>query len=126
MEIYGICSRKEMEEEIVKYIEYNVEYCSPIGEEFKKILSVDPLGTFITTYAEVLDWLQLYYNIIISFEPAFTFATNDHVAYFYKVYKVNNKEAKLDLLFEEKEWMSSFKLAIKDIVKKLIEEKYIK
>ena len=76
------------------------------------------------TYADVIDWLFCK-NIVIEFIPAFTFSLSNHIAYYYKVYKINNEEAKLDLLFEDTAYMSSFELSIKNIVKKLVEEKHI-
>ena len=125
MEIYSDVSKKELKKELIDYIESNLDYNSKISEELKEVLHKDVLGSFCSSYSEVLDWLHLFHNIIISFEPAFTFSTKDHVAYFYKVYKINDNEGKLDLLFEDTSWMSSFKFAIDNIVKKIIEEKYI-
>lgn len=80
---------------------------------------------FAPTYAELIRFLDEYYGIVIDFQPAFTFSTNDHIAYFYKVYRKNDKEGRLDLLLEEKEWMSSFKLAMKAIVSELLKRKFI-
>ena len=79
---------------------------------------------FAPTYAEVIDWL-FNRGITIEFIPGFTFALNEHVAYYYKVYKIKDELGKLDCLFEENMMMSSFELAMRDIVKKLINEKYI-
>lgn len=80
---------------------------------------------FAPTYAELIRFLDEYYGIVIDFQPVFTFSTNDHIAYFYKVYRKNDKEGRLDLLLEEKEWMSSFKLAMKTIISELLERKFI-
>lgn len=74
------------------------------------------------TYAEVLDWLYDK-GIIIEFEPCFVFALREHIAYYFNVYMKD--ENGLTLLFSQKNEMSSFELSIKDIIKKLIEEKYI-
>ena len=81
---------------------------------------------FAPTYAQVISYLDEYYGIVIDFQPVFTFSTYDHIAYFYKVYRKNDNEGRLDLLIEEKEWMSSFKLAVKTIVNELIERRFIK
>ena len=75
-------------------------------------------------YADVIDWL-FNQHIVVEFIPAFTYALASRVAYYYKVYRINDETAKLDLLFEEDMEMSSLKLAVKDIVKKLLEENYI-
>ncbi len=79
---------------------------------------------YAPTYAEVID--QLFNRgIVIEFMPAYTFALNEHIAYYYKVYKIRDDQGKLDCLFEENLMMSSFELAMRDIVKKLINEKHI-
>ena len=44
---------------------------------------------------------------------------------FYKVYRKNDKERRLDLLFEEKEWMSSLEFAMEAIVSELLKRKFI-
>lgn len=77
---------------------------------------------YAPTYAEVIDWL---YNkgIIIEFEPCFVFALREHIAYYFHVYIKDDNG--LTLIFSQKNEMSSFELAMKDIVKKLIDEKYI-
>ena len=41
-------------------------------------------------YADVIDWL-LSKHIVIEFIPAFTYALADRVAYYYKVYKINDE-----------------------------------
>lgn len=74
------------------------------------------------TYAEVLDWLYDK-GIIIEFEPCFVFALKEHIAYYFNVYMKDDNG--LTLIFSQKNEMSSFELAMKDIVKKLIDEKYI-
>lgn len=76
-------------------------------------------------YAEVFATLARDFGIYIELQPVFTFATNDHVAYYYKVYRKNDNEGRLDLLIEEKEWMSSFKLAMKTIISELLKRKFI-
>ena len=80
---------------------------------------------YTLTYAELIKFLDKCYGIVIDFQPAFTFSTKDHIAYFYKVYRKNDKEGRLDLLFEEKEWMSSFKFAMEAIVSELLKRKFI-
>ena len=77
---------------------------------------------YAPTYGEVIDWL-FDKGIIIDFDPCFTYSIIDRIAYYYKVYKI--KEDKLIEIFNDVSWISSFKLAMYDIVKKLIEEKYI-
>lgn len=77
---------------------------------------------YAPTYAEVIDWL-FDKGIVIEFNPAFTFALNEHIAYYYSVYL--KKEDGLFILFTTKLEMSSFKLAMKDIIEKLINDKYI-
>ena len=77
------------------------------------------------TYAEVLDWLYDK-GIIVEFIPGYTFALTDRIAYCYKVYrKLPEEGGRLPIIFEQLGEMSSFELAMKDIVKKLINEKYI-
>ena len=80
---------------------------------------------YALTYAELIKLLDKCYGIVIDFQPAFTFSTKDHIAYFYKVYRKNDKEGRLDLLFEEKEWMSSFDFAMEAIVSELLKRKFI-
>ena len=77
---------------------------------------------YAPTYAEVIDWL-FNKGIVIEFNPAFTFALNEHIAYYYSVYL--KKEDGLFMLFTTKLEMSSFKLAMKDIIEKLEEKKII-
>lgn len=77
---------------------------------------------YAPTYAEVIDWL-FDKGIVIEFNPAFTFALNEHIAYYYSVYL--KKEDGLFILFTTKLEMSSFKLAMKDIIEKLEEKKLI-
>lgn len=76
-------------------------------------------------YCDVIDWLRDNFKIVIELIPAFTFALNSNVAYYYKVYRIDKDNAKLSLLFEENMEMSSFKLAIDDIIEKLISENFI-
>ena len=80
---------------------------------------------YALTYAELIKLLDKCYGIVIDFQPAFTFSTKDHIAYFYKVYRKNDKERRLDLLFEEKEWMSSFEFAMEAIVSELLKRNFI-
>lgn len=75
-------------------------------------------------YADVIDYL-FSKHIVVEFIPAFTYALYDHVAYYYKVYKINDENARLVTIFEENQEMASLKLAIKIIVKRLIDENYI-
>lgn len=77
---------------------------------------------FAPTYAEVLDWL-FDKGIVIHFDPGYTFALNERVAYYYKVWNI--QEGYMNLLFEETMEMSSFGLAMKEIIAKLIEMKLI-
>lgn len=80
---------------------------------------------YAPTYGEVIDWLFDSRGIIIKFDPAFTMATKEKIAFYYTVYKLDKHECKLKELFGDKLYMSSFGLAMKDIVEKLIKEKYI-
>ena len=80
---------------------------------------------YALTYAELIKFLDEYYGIVIYFQPAFAFSIKSHIAYFYEVYRKNEKERRLDLLFEEKEWKSSFKFAMKAIVSELLKRKFI-
>lgn len=80
---------------------------------------------YALTYAEIIKFLDKCYGIVIDFQPAFTFSTKDHIAYFYKVYRKNDKERRLDLLFEEKEWMSSFEFSMEAIVSELLKRNFI-
>mgnify|MGYP007101857440 CR=1 FL=1 len=79
---------------------------------------------YAPTYAEVIDWL-VNNEIYIEFMPAFTYSLNEHIAYYFFVYKKNEDEGKLNVIFEQLKEMSSFGLAMKDIVEKLINDKYI-
>ena len=80
---------------------------------------------YALTYAELIKLLDKCYGIVIDFQPSFTFSTKDHIAYFYKVYRKNDKERRLDLLFEEKEWMSSFEFSMEAIVSELLKRNFI-
>ena len=80
---------------------------------------------YTLTYAELIKFLDKCYGIVIDFQPAFTFSTKGHIAYFYKVYRKNDKERRLDLLFEEKEWLSSFEFAMEAIVSELLKRNFI-
>lgn len=77
---------------------------------------------FAPTYAEVLDWL-FDKGIVIHFYPGYTFALNERIAYYYKVFDI--QKGYMVLLFEELFEMSSFRLAMKEIITKLIEMKLI-
>lgn len=77
-------------------------------------------------YAEVIATLEINQGIYIDFIPCFTFSTNDHIAYYYKVYRKNDDEGRLDLLIDEHEWMASFGLAVKTIVSELLNRNFIK
>ena len=79
---------------------------------------------YAPTYAEVIDWLYSK-GIVIEFIPAYTFSLLDRIAYFYIVYKKDDENSKMSIIFQDLEWMSSFELAMKNIVEKLINEKYI-
>lgn len=79
---------------------------------------------FAPSYAEVIDWL-FEKGIVILFDPAFTVATNSKIAFYYTVYKLDKENCRLTKLFEDNLYMSSFPLAMKDIVSKLIKEKHI-
>ena len=80
---------------------------------------------YALTYAELIKFLDKCYSIVIDFQPTFTFSTKDHIAYFYKVYRKNDKERRLDLLFEEKEWLSSFEFAMEAIVSELLKRNFV-
>ena len=80
---------------------------------------------YALTYAELIKFLDKCYGIVIDFQPAFTLSTKDHIAYFYKVYRKNDKERRLDLLFEEKEWLSSFEFAMEAIVSELLKRNFV-
>ena len=80
---------------------------------------------YALTYAELIKFLDKCYGIVIDFQPAFTFSTKDHIAYFYEVYRKNDKERRLDLLFEEKRWMSSLEFAMEAIVSELLKRNFI-
>ena len=80
---------------------------------------------YALTYAELIKFLDEYYGIVIYFQPAFAFSIKGHIAYFYEVYRKNDKERRLDLLFEEKEWMSSLEFAMEAIVSELLKRKFI-
>lgn len=79
---------------------------------------------YAPTYAEVIDWL-FNRKIVIEFKPCFTFALKDNIAYYYDVFRVSKENGGMELLFKSDYEMSSFELAMKDIVEKLINEKYI-
>lgn len=79
---------------------------------------------YAPTYAEVIDWL-FNRGIIIEFMPAYTFALKDRIGYAFKVYKIGVDDKLLSVIFEQIDIMSSFQLAMKDIVKKLIDEKWV-
>lgn len=80
---------------------------------------------YALTYAELIKLLDKCYGIVIDFQPAFTFSTKGHIAYFYKVYRKNDKERRLDLLFEEKEWLPSFEFAMEAIISELLKRNFI-
>ena len=71
-------------------------------------------------YADVIDWLFDEKNVVIKFDPVFTFSTKNHMAYYVEAYKKNEDESKLDLIFEDKLMMYSFELAIETILKKVL------
>ena len=71
-------------------------------------------------YADVIDWLFNEKNVVIKFDPVFTFSTKNHMAYYIEAYKKNEDESKLDLIFEDKLMMYSFELAIETILKKVL------
>ena len=79
---------------------------------------------YAPTYAEVIDWL-FNRKIVIEFNPCFTFALKDNIAYYYSVFRVSKENGGMELLFKSDYDMSSFELAMHDIVEKLINEKYI-
>lgn len=79
---------------------------------------------YAPTYAEVIDWLHDN-GFIIELNPAFTFSTIDHIAYYFNLYEINNDKVRLDLIYNDPNWMGSFEDCIKDIVKWLIQNKLI-
>ena len=76
-------------------------------------------------YSELIDYLHDKYDIIIELIPVFTYALQENVSYYYKVHKVDRREAKLTLLFSDEWFHSSFKLAMSLIIKNLIEQNLI-
>lgn len=76
-------------------------------------------------YSELIDYLRDKCDIVIELIPVFTYALITNVGYYYKVFKIDKDEGKLTLLFEDNEWFSSFGLAMKTIIKDLIENKII-
>lgn len=79
---------------------------------------------YAPTYAEVIDWL-CDNAFIVELNPVFTFSTKDHLAYYFNLYEINNDEARLDLIYNDPNWMGSFENCIKDIVKWLIQNELI-
>ena len=79
---------------------------------------------YAPTYAEIIDWL-FNKGIVIEFIPCYTFALSDRIGYCFKVYKIGVDDKLLGVIFEQLNEFSSFQLAMKDIVTKLINEKYI-
>lgn len=73
----------------------------------------------IPSHGDVIDWLFTKHNIVINFEPVFTFALKDHVAYYVTAYKVDNDNAIFIPVFENEMEMYSFGLAMKEIIEKL-------
>ena len=76
-------------------------------------------------YSEVIDYLRDKYDIVVELIPVFTYALQGNISYYYKVYKINRQEAKLTLLFSDELFHSSFNLAMKLIIKNLIEQNLI-
>ena len=72
------------------------------------------------TYGEVLDYLTTRFKVHVEFTPWFTFALIGHTAYTYRVFKVNDETATMDLLFESVDELASFGLCVKEIVDKFI------
>lgn len=95
-------------------------YTDTISDEMAKAVGLE----YDATYGELIDSLFVRYNIVIMFDPAFTYALQEHVAYYYTVYQKTD-EGKLKILIESRNELSSFNLAIKDIVTELKEKKYI-
>lgn len=81
---------------------------------------------FAPTYAEVIDWL-FDKGIIIEFTPCVSHALKSNIAYYYKVWKMTDDKgaAKVILRTEDITLIKSFKLAMKEIVTKLIEMELI-
>ena len=75
------------------------------------------------TYAEVLDYLIIKYGVHVQFTPWFTYALIGHTAYTYRVYRVNEETAKMELLFERDDELASFGLCMEEIVDELISKK---
>lgn len=76
---------------------------------------------YAPTYAEVLDWIRYKKGYVIEWSPAFTYALRNHIAYHYRLWKVNDVEGRLILVTESKFELSSFELAVRDIVTKIYE-----
>lgn len=111
------------EDVVCTYDNYLGETHYKVGELIEDGDNIHGKFYYAPTYAEVIDWL-IDKDIIIKFEPAFTYALKDRVAYYYTVYKLY-KDGSLTKIFGDDEYMSSFPLAIKTIVEKLLAEKYI-
>ena len=73
------------------------------------------------TYGELYDYLHKEYGIIISFTPAFTYATNNNLAFYFTAYKTNKESHSFDIFFEDKSYMYSFHLMFETILKKILE-----
>ena len=80
---------------------------------------------YALTYAELIKFLDKCYGIVIDFQPAFTFSTKDHIAYFYKVYRKNDKERRLDLLFFFFFRLYSFEFVLEAIVSELLKRNFV-
>ena len=72
-------------------------------------------------YGEVIQWFFEKNDAIIELRPAFTMALEDRTAFYPRVWKINHDECKLNLLWEDNDYMYSFKLAIKTILEKILE-----
>lgn len=80
---------------------------------------------YAPTYAEVIDWLHDK-GFVVELDPVFIFSTKDHLAYFFNLYEIDNDvEGRLDLIYNDPNWMGSLEHCIKDIVKWLIQNELI-
>lgn len=76
------------------------------------------------TYAELIDDLFVRFGIVIMFNPVYTFALKDRVAFYYTVYQ-KTEDCKLKIIHDSKLVMASFGLAMEDIVETLRKNRYI-
>jgi hypothetical protein len=74
------------------------------------------------TIADVIDWLFEECKIVFRFEPVYTFSTNEHIAYYFKAYKVNHDESKLDVVYQDDLYMYTIDCAVETVLKEIVFE----